>query len=57
MASIEQDEVFESTNSYFGLLRLATSSHHDRAVLANAARRRGHCVHGGLTKIYKRPRA
>lgn len=52
--SIEPDEVFESVNSYFGLMRQATSSHHDRAQLANAARQRGHAVKGDLTKIYRR---
>jgi hypothetical protein len=46
-------DLFESTNSAFGLLRQATHSHADRARLANAARRRGHCVNGAVTKIYR----
>jgi retron-type reverse transcriptase len=46
------DEVYASVNSYFGLLRQATHSHADRARLANAARERGHCVNGALTKAY-----
>jgi len=44
-------------NSYFGLLRQATGSHHDRAQLANVARRRGHAVKADLTKIYRRKKA
>jgi RNA-directed DNA polymerase len=45
-------DVHQSANSYFGLLRQATHSHHDRARLANAVRRRGHCINGNLTKAY-----
>ncbi len=41
-------------NSYFGLLGQASSSHHDRARLANAVRRRGYCVKADLTKTYRR---
>lgn len=40
-------------NSYMGLLR-HTDGHHDRARIANAARKRGHCVDGALTKAYRR---
>jgi hypothetical protein len=35
-----------------GLLRHC-SGHHDRARIANAARKRGHCVSADLTKAYK----
>ncbi|TAL89252.1 MAG: RNA-directed DNA polymerase [Candidimonas sp.] len=45
-------DVYAMTNSYLGLLR-QTSSHHDRALIANAARRRGHCVDASLTKIFQ----
>jgi hypothetical protein len=48
------DMVLQSANSYFGLLRQATYSHADRARLANAVRRRGHCVNGQLTKTYQK---
>ena len=47
-------DLYASVNSTFGLLRQATHSHHDRARLANAARRRGHCVDGRLTKTYRK---
>lgn len=53
VASTEADELLESANSYFGLLRQATHSHHDRAQLANLLRGRGHTVKGDLTKIYR----
>lgn len=48
------DELFETANSYFGLLRQASHSHHDRARLANILRRRGHCINKGFTKTYRR---
>jgi len=47
------DQTFASGNSYLGLVRQASHSHTDQAVLANALRRRGHCVNGSLTKIYR----
>ena len=46
------DALFETVNSYFGLFRQA-QSHHVRAQLANAARRRGFTVSGDLTKVYR----
>ena len=45
-------DVFGSVNSTFGLFRQASHSHADRARLANAVRRRGHCVNGQLTKAF-----
>ena len=48
------DGVFETGNSYFGLLRQATHSHNDRATLANELRRRGHCIKSDLTKTYRK---
>ena len=53
VASIDAGDVFETANSYFGLLG-QTHSHHDRARLANIARNRGHAVNRELTKIYRR---
>lgn len=51
---LPSDDVLETGNSYFGLLRQSTNSHHDRAMLSNELRRRGHTVAGNLTKIYRR---
>ena len=45
-------ELWQTANSYFGLLRQATHSHGDRARLANAIRRRGKAVKADLTKTY-----
>lgn len=52
-ASIDADDLFESANSYFGLMRQASASHHDRARLANLVRRRGHAVNRALTQTYR----
>lgn len=48
------DSLFESANSYFGLLRQATHSHNDRKRLAAAMRRRGYLVNRKLTKAYRK---
>ena len=45
-------DVFKTANSYLGLLRQATHSHHDRAAFANAARHRGHSVDRAFTKVF-----
>lgn len=47
-------DLFETANSYFGLLRQTTHSHHDRARLANTLRQRGHSVKADLTKTYRK---
>lgn len=45
-------QTLETINSYLGLL-LHTDGHHDCARIANAARKRGHCVDWGATKAYR----
>ena len=47
------EDVFEMANSYFGLLRQATASHHDRAELANVVRSRGRAVDALFTKSFR----
>ncbi|MCR4301978.1 MAG: RNA-directed DNA polymerase [Sulfuricaulis sp.] len=47
-------DLFESGNSYFGLLRQATHSHHDRTRIAQILRSRGHRLNPALTKTYRR---
>jgi hypothetical protein len=47
-------ELMSVANSYFGLLRQASHSHHDRSRLANAVRDRGHTVDKAFTKTYRR---
>jgi hypothetical protein len=53
-SAINNEDLFKTANSYFGLLRQATHSHHDRAQLANVLRDRGSCVDGGFTKTFRR---
>ncbi|MFA6904482.1 MAG: RNA-directed DNA polymerase, partial [Gallionellaceae bacterium] len=47
------DALFETANSYCGLLR-QTKSHHVRARLSNILRYRGCCINKELTKIFRR---
>ncbi|MES2319962.1 MAG: RNA-directed DNA polymerase [Pseudomonadota bacterium] len=53
ITELDGEDVYTSANSYFGLLRQATSSHADRATFAKAVLRRGHCVNQALTKTYR----
>jgi len=48
-------DLFKTANSYYGLLRQASHSHHDRARFSNELRRRGHSIKGDLTKTFPRP--
>tara|TARA_R100000306_G_scaffold62578_1_gene74223 strand:+ start:18686 stop:20041 length:1356 start_codon:yes stop_codon:yes gene_type:complete len=50
---MNRQDTFETINSYLGVTRHA-DSHHDRARIANAARKRGHSVGADLTKVYRR---
>jgi RNA-directed DNA polymerase len=54
IASVDGEAVLATANSYFGLLRQSNSSHTDRAKLAQAVMRRGHCVNQAFTKTYRR---
>ncbi|MCX4154957.1 RNA-directed DNA polymerase [Paraburkholderia aspalathi] len=53
ISSVASADFLAVSNSYFGLVGQASSSHHDRAQLGNAARRRGHAVNHALTKTYR----
>ena len=48
------ENLFETANSYFGLLGQASASHHDRCRLANVLRRRGQSINLDVTQIHKR---
>ncbi len=50
---VPDDELFETANSYYGLLR-QTKSYHVRARLSNILRYRGHTISSSLTKTYRR---
>ena len=49
-------DLYQAANSYLGLLRQATHSHHDRVRIANLLRKRGRCIDAGLTKTYRSAR-
>ena len=51
---IEPHRLFETANSYFGLLRQATHSHTDRVQLARLLLRHGQSVNGEITKTFRR---
>lgn len=53
-ASVHADKVFETANSYYGLLRTASHSHQDRANFTHAVFSRGYCVNMQLTKTYRK---
>jgi hypothetical protein len=52
LATMPAADVWQVANSYLGLLGQASHSHHDRAVVANAARRRGHSVSASFTRVF-----
>ena len=47
-------DLHQAANSYFGLLRQATHSHHDRIQIAQLMLQRGHSVKCDMTKIYRK---
>jgi len=52
VADTPPGDLMPVANSYFGLLRQATASHHDRALLANRLRYLGKAINRDLTKTY-----
>ena len=54
LSTMPSTDLFASGNSYFGLLRQASHSHHDRTRVAKLMLQRGHVVQGDMTKIYRR---
>ena len=53
LSEMPEADLYQAANSYFGLLRQATVSHHDRAQIANVVRSRGRSVNQQLTKTYR----
>ena len=49
--TVPEDKLLQTANSYLGLMR-HSRSHGDRADVCNVARKRGHSVDMGITKIY-----
>jgi RNA-directed DNA polymerase len=52
VSSINAGDLYETANSYFGLLRQA-KSHHSRTRLASVVRSRGLAINGHITKAYR----
>jgi RNA-directed DNA polymerase len=52
--NMDDADLYESANSYFGLLRQTTHSRRDRIRLAKSVMRRGRAVDYDLTKTYRR---
>lgn len=53
IGAVPADQVFETANSYFGLVGSASHSHHDRLRIAQAVRRRGKAVSHDIRKTFK----
>ncbi len=47
-------DLHQSANSYFGLFRQASHSHHDRTRIAKLMLQRGHSIKTDMTKIYRK---
>lgn len=54
VSAMDASDLFASSNSYLGLLRQASHSHHDRALLINIMRDRGHVVKSDFTKVFRK---
>ena len=54
LRAMPADETYAAGNSYLGLLRQASHSHTDQAVIGNVLRYRGHAIKRDLSKIYRR---
>jgi RNA-directed DNA polymerase len=53
LESMPASDVLAAGNSYLGLVRQASHSHHEQATIARALLRRGHAVAGDFTKIFR----
>jgi retron-type reverse transcriptase len=54
VSTVDSAELYETANSYFGLMRQATHSYHQRVLLSNVLRKRGHTISANLTKTYRK---
>jgi hypothetical protein len=54
VTSVDAEDLRETANSYFGLLRQSSHSHSDRTRLAKAVLNRGSAVNLALTKTYQK---
>ena len=54
LSTMPAADLFASGNSYLGLLRQASHSHHDRTRVAKLMLKRGHAVAWDMTKIFRK---
>ena len=54
LADMPAEQLHAAGNSYLGLVRQATHSHHDQALIARLLLDRGHTVAGDLSKIFRK---
>jgi len=51
---VNDEDLLQTANSYFGLFRQCSHSHQDRAELGNVVRRRGRTIDRNFTKTYRK---
>ena len=55
LEEMHSDDVYASGNSYLGLVRQSSHSHHERALVCRALLKRGHAVEGlNLEKVFRK---
>ncbi len=54
LETMPADELHAAGNSYLGMVRQATHSHHDQVLIARLLLDRGHVVDGNLSKVFRR---
>lgn len=53
LKTISKDELYETANSYLGVIGQASGSHHDKCLVAKQILKRGFCVNKQITKAYR----
>lgn len=51
--TMPNSELYETANSYLGVIGQATGGHHDKCLVAKQILKRGFCVNQQITKAYK----
>jgi RNA-directed DNA polymerase len=51
--TIKQTDLYETANSYLGLIGQASSCHYDKCKVAKEILKRGLCVNHAITKAYR----
>jgi RNA-directed DNA polymerase len=51
--TINQSDLYETANSYLGIIGQASSNHHDKCKVAKEILKRGFCVNQKISKVYR----